>query len=481
MDTHPETWKIKDIIDASNDALLAPNPEYQRGSVWQKRQQQMLIDSLLRGYHLPVFYFHVRQTPTKHGVNTRYEIIDGQQRVNSITGFRRGDFTLLDPIASDSRFARHLRDKPCEWAKLSYDQLPTRLRDELLDREVTVAEILDATIDEARDLFVRLQQGADLTAQERRDALPGEFGGAVEKIAGRDGRSHGHSFFQDIMRMKPRSDRGRTRQFVAQLLAAIFEWSTSGKFIDLDKAAIDRHYYDYMELRDRTAEVEQFEHVLNDVYQSLRGWRGRKVPNHLALHLIVMWHQLQDRYTNSWKSQVYDVVQLFMNELSEANSLFKAGTVNNFYAGYVSGTKAGSDKRDSITRRHSYFLDWMRSKLDLTPKSSRTSLSVDDRHLVFTKTQGKCAYADNAQICGDNRDVNFDEGEAHHVMPVSKGGKNTLDNLVWTHAECNRKIGDRFVPPPGWSDLNGSIGEGVYSGLDPFSMILPNPNISASG
>ena len=35
---------------------MFPNPGYQRGEVCTPRQQKKLIDSIFRGYQLPIFY-----------------------------------------------------------------------------------------------------------------------------------------------------------------------------------------------------------------------------------------------------------------------------------------------------------------------------------------------------------------------------------------------------------------------------------------
>ncbi|MBK9982969.1 MAG: DUF262 domain-containing protein [Saprospiraceae bacterium] len=38
--------------------MLTINSEYQRGQVWNSGQQKRLIDSVLRGYPLPIIYLH---------------------------------------------------------------------------------------------------------------------------------------------------------------------------------------------------------------------------------------------------------------------------------------------------------------------------------------------------------------------------------------------------------------------------------------
>jgi uncharacterized protein with ParB-like and HNH nuclease domain len=58
MQIKPETKKIKDLLIYKKSAVLKVNPEYQRGAVWKLDQKKKLIDSVLRGYPLPLIYLH---------------------------------------------------------------------------------------------------------------------------------------------------------------------------------------------------------------------------------------------------------------------------------------------------------------------------------------------------------------------------------------------------------------------------------------
>jgi uncharacterized protein with ParB-like and HNH nuclease domain len=58
--------------------MLAVNPEYQRASVWTDVQQKKLIDSVLRSYPLPLFYFHHKVHIVAGMQSESLEIIDGQ-------------------------------------------------------------------------------------------------------------------------------------------------------------------------------------------------------------------------------------------------------------------------------------------------------------------------------------------------------------------------------------------------------------------
>ncbi len=64
--------------------MLKPNPEYQRGVVWTRNQQRKLIDSVMRGYQLPIIYLHDIKKVVANRTNESYEIIDGQQRIESL-------------------------------------------------------------------------------------------------------------------------------------------------------------------------------------------------------------------------------------------------------------------------------------------------------------------------------------------------------------------------------------------------------------
>lgn len=448
MKTEPTTWKVAEIIEEHKNGQLKPNHEYQRGEVWSKLQQQMLIDSRLRGFHLPVFYFHVKQERGKFGTNTRSEIIDGQQRVNAVVGFTRGDFALLDPGAKDSRFPLHLRSVPCEWAGLSFDRLPDAMKAKFLDSEVSVAQITETGINEARDLFVRLQGGADLTSQERRDALPGEFCEIVARIAGREGIAQGHPLFQEQMGMKPKTDRGRTRQFVAQLLTIAIGYSQRSAIEDVNKRKIDDMYYDYLELNEASDAVNGLEVHLNDIAHRLSPWpRKLRIPNHLMMHLVLLWMQTDGRVTGGWKGKILEATLAFMKDLAESTLAFRqTREPDEVYSRYYTLTRNNADRGDTIGLRHAFFMDWIQQKAQFVSKDEKRGFDWIERQYVYLKADGRCAYS-SEDFCRDDSRMPFDVANIHHVLAHSKGGRTELSNAVLTHRACNTKVGNDMLPP----------------------------------
>jgi len=111
----PEVMKIKDLLDLKKNQMLKVNSEYQRGSVWTKTQQKKLIDSVLRGYPLPMIYLHYKEHKIAGMKSQSFEIIDGQQRINALYDFFQGAYKLFDTIKDDdiAHFPQFIKDNPC--------------------------------------------------------------------------------------------------------------------------------------------------------------------------------------------------------------------------------------------------------------------------------------------------------------------------------------------------------------------------------
>ncbi|MDO8879168.1 MAG: DUF262 domain-containing protein [Pseudolabrys sp.] len=112
MQTTPDELKVVDVIELKSQQMLVVNPEYQRGAVWTPIQKKKLVDSVLRGYPIPLIYFHLIVQTAGRLTSQRFEIIDGQQRINALSDFFDGAFKLLDPEKdeAEARFPDFIKD-----------------------------------------------------------------------------------------------------------------------------------------------------------------------------------------------------------------------------------------------------------------------------------------------------------------------------------------------------------------------------------
>lgn len=162
----PTVCRMKARIDAT--------PDYQRPPVWTRKQKQLLMDTILRNYDIPKFYW--RQVKRKDGVE--HEVIDGQQRLRAIWEFSENSFPLaLDCEPIDGHAV----------AGLKYSQLPMEVVDRFETYSLDVVIVTKAEAneqeDEIRDMFLRLQNGTTLKAQEKRNAMPGVMRDFVKDVA----------------------------------------------------------------------------------------------------------------------------------------------------------------------------------------------------------------------------------------------------------------------------------------------------------
>jgi hypothetical protein len=126
-------------------------PDWQREEVWDTGKKQQLIDSILRGWRLPKFYFMKSR-------EDEYEVVDGQQRLTAIYEFFGNELAL--PSASVAQFGGPY-----------YKDLKSKYSDAFDDFEIDYDEIEDATESELKQFFQRLQEGLPLTGSEKLNSV----------------------------------------------------------------------------------------------------------------------------------------------------------------------------------------------------------------------------------------------------------------------------------------------------------------------
>jgi len=167
------TYTIIDFLEWQRLGSLDLQPFYQRRSVWNPRVKSLLIDSLLRGYPLPLVFLHNRLDVTTS--KTIRQVVDGQQRLRTILAFL--DIDSLNKVDDWDRFSV-LKSHNREYAGLSFQQLPEVVQARILQTPLSV-NVLPSDIDDVTVLtiFQRMNStGFKLNDQEIRNAtFFGEF------------------------------------------------------------------------------------------------------------------------------------------------------------------------------------------------------------------------------------------------------------------------------------------------------------------
>jgi len=147
--------------------------DWQRTEVWGVGKKQKLIDTILRGWQMPKLY--VALIAEEPGC---FYVVDGQQRLTAIHDFIDNKFSLPRKTIQELGLRGGY-----------FKDLSTEHQDAITDHELQIDEIKGATLEEIKDLFLRLQQGMNLLGQEKLNAVYGGLRDYAASLAG-------HPFFQ---------------------------------------------------------------------------------------------------------------------------------------------------------------------------------------------------------------------------------------------------------------------------------------------
>jgi hypothetical protein len=434
MEMESGTLTVQEILDLKKSNMLYVNPEYQRGQVWTPSQKKRLIDSVLRCYPLPLIYLNHIKKNVAGMQREDLEIIDGQQRINSLSDYRDGVFKLFDPKKDDreARFPQFIVNMPCPWAGCSFEALSPELKKSFLETKLPVVKITIQQEIEARDLFIRLQAGLPLNAQEKRDAWPGGFTEFILRHAGKPeiARYQGHEFFSKLIGGQVGSARGKARQLCAQMAMLLFELRRNGAWIDISTQSIDDYYYKHLDFDPSGSEALRFSKVLDMVVKLIGDGMRRKLKVHEAIHLMLIVDSLMDDYTVSWQSGFSAAFDKFTDCVNKDKRTRNSGNPGEYWSNYDVHTRTNSANADTIRVRHKFFSKKMFEFLQpLTLRDPNRQFGQLEREIIYYRDEKRCMF------CGEI--IIWNELEIHHVDSHFQGGTTTLDNGKAVHRICH--------------------------------------------
>jgi hypothetical protein len=155
-----ESLIIADLLRFHADGTLDLHPWYQRRSVWSEPQRAYLINTVFERKPVPSVY--IRQIIDLEREKGIKEVVDGQQRLRSIIGFRQDEFA-----------ARH----PSHANKVLFSNLTKREQAHFLETKLSVGYLIGAEDSDVIEIFGRINSiSKTLNPQEKRNArYSGDF------------------------------------------------------------------------------------------------------------------------------------------------------------------------------------------------------------------------------------------------------------------------------------------------------------------
>lgn len=403
MDSSKKPWPLTTVHGIRQ--RVDTNPDYQRPAVWTRAQKQLLVDTILRQYDIPKLYW--RRTGRRPDT---YEVVDGQQRLRAIWEFFEAGFKVArdaEPVDGHSI------------AGLGYGELPDELRIRFDTYPLDVVVVEDADEDEVREMFLRLQSGTTLKAQEKRNAYPGKMRDFVKDL----GR---HRFFEVVGFSNSR--------YTHDLVAAQFvRLELTGGPTNVKNADLNRMYEEHSEFDASCKEAKAVKRTL-DLLLGVFKERTPELTRYNVISLYCMVAELLASYVRSeFESRLRDWFLAFESE-RRAQEELSEDDADAEWVTYKEKISHSTDAEESIRWR----MDFMLKHLLL----GHQDLHLKDENRVFTHQQRLAVFRRDGGVCRvkikcDGVKLRWDEWQCDHRIAWSSGGRTTVENGQVACIPCN--------------------------------------------
>lgn len=401
--TKPLPISSLELYKANGDLDI---PKVQRDLVWTTSQKQLLIDSLIKDYDIPKLYFRELDDGEK------FEVIDGQQRLNAIFEFLSDELRL--PADSDP-----YRDE--QTAGKTWSELSTKFQVEFKSRILDVVILSGYTEEERDETFLRLQNGTPLRAPEKRRAISGNMRNVVEELANHGvfeycGFSDKHFAFQDV---------------TAKALKMILVGGPAA----VTAQSLTRMYEDnkYIELTDKAPSA--LKKSFSFLKKAFKASNNPKLKKYALVDLSVIASQMLQSYDlNNYAKEFGEAYNDFC-EVRTRNSEKDENEQDPSLVSYANCARG--DSLEYVEFRQNYLRKFLLEKMPyLLLKDNNRIFSQDQRAVIFRLSGGKC------QECGC--EITEDAFEADHKTPWSKGGPTQISNGQALCISCNKMKSDKM-------------------------------------
>jgi len=365
----------------------------------------------LRGYDIPKLYWR------KIGED-KYEVVDGQQRLNAIWSFMSNEFDLgkdMDQIDGvDMSNLKYSKEKA----------LPSKLRRSFDIYPLDIV-IIEADEEEVREMFLRLQNGTSLNAQEKRNAMSGNMRNFVKTIAK-------HKFFDSCKRKN-------TRYVFEQIVAQMTKLEINGGPCSIKNGDLNKMYAENTGFDEKGRKAKKIKRTLDFLYSCF----PQKTPElewSAVITLYMIFSSLLDKYVitekktelNNWfiEFEEYrrgEVVKFREEEECDPEILH-----------YETLVSHSTDSVESVKGRYEFlFRHLLEYMPELELKDNNRLFSEEQRRAIYRKYNGIC----QIKIKCNGEKCDWGNWHADHIKPWSKGGKTTVENGQVSCPACNAAKG----------------------------------------
>lgn len=168
MSVTPRGMSIQEAYKSYREDKFEVNRKYQRKLVWTLEEKKSLIDSIIKNYPIPLILLAESKS------NSKYEILDGMQRLHAIFSFIENAYCIDENYFDVSQFTRAhvaLTSGLFSIKHSSTNFLTPDVCADFLDYQLAVTIFPADNDGQVTDIFGRINSGGrQLSSQEKRQA-----------------------------------------------------------------------------------------------------------------------------------------------------------------------------------------------------------------------------------------------------------------------------------------------------------------------
>lgn len=337
LERKPTQQDVSWFLDLNNNNQLDLSPSYQRKSVWNSKDQEFYLDTIINNYPCPAIFLH---KDIANNGKTIYRVIDGKQRLTTIINFSENLIAISNTNDNDDIRGLYFKDLEIEYKKKFWNYaLPV----ELVNTDNS--EIIKSIFDRLNRNNMKLER------QELRNArYDGKLFQYVENESLKDFWTNYIKFTKkDIARMED-------QQFISELVLVILKDNPQG----FEQDNLDELYSQYdIEFEEEATVSDYFEKIKNFI-EEINNFNN----------VIKKYFSTRAGFYTLWSAIYKNIedlpdVQKFSNKLIELGEKIKNPEdilpTDKLALNYVKNNRGATTDKTPRLNRHEVILEIIRS------------------------------------------------------------------------------------------------------------------------
>jgi len=393
--------KIQHFINNRNKYQV--DTTYQRpNDVWSNEDKQCLIDTILKGEPMPLFFFNF-----KSGEDIFY-IVDGQQRLNCIRQFYDNNLKL------SKKFSGAKLDKKTFNGENALGDIE---KTNFLEYELKLHIMENYDDEKVRTIFSRLQRGRPLSLGERLNAKSGSIVPLMRKIAD-------HNFIN-------KSTAIAKRRYGAYPDSARILFYEKFGAKQCGSNELYNFFDNFQNLDSLSKEYKTSQSTLNFLEKCFPKSPGNYKFFEKHAWILAVYTMIRDlKLTHSLINKeelIHNFIKDFHSKIY--NEDFRKSNVN--YQRFYDNVRGGWSEK-IISLRRNILINEFLSKNQIDELDIKRQITDEEKLSLFSKTQ-------QCEMCGI-KFKDHKEAEYHHKQRFADGGKTEEENIMLLCNNCHLEI-----------------------------------------